>query len=49
LIEKALKENTPEKELEREKLARSHTWEANAMAIYEKIELIEKQKENGNS
>jgi glycosyltransferase involved in cell wall biosynthesis len=49
LIEKALKENTPEKEIEREKLARSHTWEANAMAIYEKIELIEKQKENGNS
>ncbi len=49
LVERALKENTPEKELEREKLARSHTWEANANAIFEKIELIEKQKENGNS
>jgi glycosyltransferase involved in cell wall biosynthesis len=44
LIEKALKENTPEKEAEREKVARSHTWDANAEAIYEKIEMIEKLK-----
>ena len=44
LIEKALNENTPEKEKEREKVARSHTWEANAEAIYEKIEMIEKLK-----
>jgi teichuronic acid biosynthesis glycosyltransferase TuaH len=42
LIEKALQENTPEKEQEREKVARSHTWDANAEAIYEKIEMIEK-------
>ncbi len=42
LIEKALKENSPEKEAEREKIARSHTWAANAEAIYEKIEMIEK-------
>ncbi len=44
LIEKALAENTPEKEAEREKIARSHTWDANAEAIYEKIEMIEKMK-----
>lgn len=44
LIEKALKENTPEKEAERERVARSHTWDANAEAIYEKIEMIEKLK-----
>ncbi len=44
LIEKALTENTPEKEAEREKIARSHTWVANAEAIYEKIEIIEKMK-----
>ncbi len=44
LIEKALKENTPEKEAEREKVARSHTWDANAEAIYEKIEMIENLK-----
>jgi len=48
LINRALKENTPEKELEREKLARSHTWDANAEAIYEKIEAIKKIKQNGN-
>ncbi len=47
LVEKALKENTIEKEIEREKLARSHTWEANVEAIYEKIEKIERNKENG--
>ena len=44
LIEKALKENSPEKETEREEIARSHTWIANAEAIYEKIEMIEKTK-----
>ncbi len=49
LIEKALNENTPEKQAAREKAARSHTWEANANAIFEKIELIEKQYHNENS
>ncbi len=44
LIEKALQENTTEKETEREKLARSHTWEANAEEIYKRIEEIENQK-----
>jgi len=44
LIEKALEENSPAKEAEREKIARSHTWVANAEAIYEKIEMIEKMK-----
>ncbi len=44
LIEKALKENSPEKEAEREKTAQSHTWDANVEAIYEKIEMIEKIK-----
>ncbi len=44
LIDKALKENTPEKEAEREKLARSHTWENNVKEIYDKIEMIEKLK-----
>ena len=44
LIDKALKENTPAKEAEREEIARSHTWVANAEAIYEKIEMIEKTK-----
>ena len=44
LIEKALKEDSPEKETEREEIARSHTWIANAEAIYEKIEMIEKTK-----
>ena len=44
LIEKALKENSPEKEVERKKIAQSHTWIANAEAIYEKIEMIEKIK-----
>lgn len=42
LIEKALLENTPEKEKEREKLARSHTWEANVAEIYKRIEEVEK-------
>ncbi len=44
LIEKALAENTPEKEAEREEIARSHTWVANAEAIFEKVEMIEKLK-----
>ncbi len=44
LIEQALAENTPEKEAEREEIARSHTWVANTHAIYEKIEMIEKMK-----
>ena len=43
LIEKALQENTPEKEKEREKLARSHTWEANVAEIYKRIEEVEKE------
>ncbi len=47
LIEEALRENTPEKEQEREKLARSHTWEANAEEIYNRIEAIEKQQYHG--
>lgn len=42
LIEKALTENTLEKENDREKLARSHTWEANVKEIYKRIEEIEK-------
>lgn len=43
LIDKALKENTIKKEQEREKLARSHTWDANAEEIYKQIEMIENQ------
>ncbi len=43
LIEKALQENTPEKEKNREKLARSHTWEANVAEIYKCIEEVEKE------
>ena len=43
LIGKALQENTPEKEKEREKLARSHTWEANVAEIYKRIEEVEKE------
>ncbi len=42
LIEKALKENSPEKEADRKEISQSHTWAANAGAIYEKIEMIEK-------
>lgn len=34
LIDKALKENSPEKELAREQFARSHTWENNVNEIY---------------
>ena len=43
LIEKALRENSPEKEAARKKLARSHTWDANAEEIYRQIEKIEKR------
>ncbi len=43
LIEKALRNNSPEKEAVREKLARSHTWDANAEEIYRQIEKIEKR------
>ncbi|MDP3462270.1 MAG: glycosyltransferase [Bacteroidales bacterium] len=34
LVEKALAENTSEKEIEREKYANSHTWENNVLEIY---------------
>lgn len=44
LIEKALAENSPELEKKREKLARSHTWEANANEIFKYIELVENEK-----
>ena len=44
LIAQALKDNTPEKEKAREKLARSHTWDANVAEIYKRIEDVERQK-----
>ncbi len=44
LVQKALDENTPELETKREKLARSHTWEANANEIFKYVELIENNK-----
>jgi len=47
LIEKSLKENSPEMEKKREKLARSHTWEANAAEIYKRIVEVEKENEDG--
>jgi len=47
LIDKAIKENSPEKEIAREKLARSHTWDANTEEIYLNIEKIEKLNEDG--
>lgn len=37
LVEKALTENTPELETEREKFARSHTWENNVGEIYNRM------------
>ena len=40
LIEKALGENTPEKQLERRKYAMSHTWENNVLEIYKAIESV---------
>ena len=39
LVEKALEENTGEKEKQRELFARSHTWEANVNEIYKAMEL----------
>ncbi|MDP2723609.1 MAG: glycosyltransferase [Bacteroidales bacterium] len=42
LVEVALKENSPEREKEREKFARSHTWEANTNEIFKRIEQVEK-------
>jgi glycosyltransferase involved in cell wall biosynthesis len=40
LIEKALKENSPELEQKRRNFATSHTWENNALEIYKAIERI---------
>ncbi len=37
MIEKALSENTPEKEKDREVFAKSHTWENNVKEIYDKM------------
>mgnify|MGYP002640024971 CR=1 FL=1 len=45
LVQKALDENTPELEHEREVFARSHTWEANANEIFRYVEFIEKENE----
>ena len=44
LIEKALKENTKEKELARINFAKEHTWENNVKEIYKRI--IEFEKTN---
>ena len=44
LVERALQENTPEKEKAREDFSRSHTWEANATEIFKRIDEIEKMK-----
>lgn len=40
LVEKALSENTPQKELEREIFAKSHTWENNVREIYDKMLIL---------
>lgn len=40
LIEKALKENTPELEQKRRTFATSHTWENNVLEIYKAIQLV---------
>ncbi|MEI7499390.1 MAG: glycosyltransferase [Bacteroidota bacterium] len=40
LVERAMKENTPELAKSREKFARGHTWEANANEIYSAMELV---------
>lgn len=40
-IQKALEENTPQMEIDREKFARGHTWEANANEIFKYIEQVE--------
>jgi len=42
LTKKALAENSKEKEEEREKFAKSHTWENNVKEIYKAIEDVEK-------
>jgi len=44
LVERALKENTPELAKAREEFARSHTWEANVNEIYKAIELVKKDQ-----
>ena len=44
LVERALKENTPELARAREEFARSHTWEANANEIYKAMDLIKMRK-----
>jgi glycosyltransferase involved in cell wall biosynthesis len=43
-IEKALHENSPEKQAFRIKLGKSHTWEANVAEIYKFMELVAKEK-----
>lgn len=40
LVEKALSENTPQKETEREIFAKSHTWENNVREIYDKMLIL---------
>jgi glycosyltransferase involved in cell wall biosynthesis len=40
LVEKALSENSPQKELEREIFAKSHTWENNVREIYDKMLIL---------
>jgi glycosyltransferase involved in cell wall biosynthesis len=40
MIEKALSENTPEKETSREAFARDHSWENNVKAIYRAMETV---------
>lgn len=46
LVEKALKENTPELEEEREIFARSHTWENNVKEIYTQMIRIMQSPKN---
>ena len=41
LVDRALKENSPELAKAREEFARSHTWEANANEIYRAIDLVQ--------
>lgn len=43
MVEKALIENTPEKEIDRELFAKSHTWENNVKEIYHKMLLLMQQ------
>jgi glycosyltransferase involved in cell wall biosynthesis len=44
LIEKALLEDNPEKQTDRIKVGKSHTWEANVAEIYNYMELVAKEK-----